>query len=228
MAKGFTVTILGEQDWYVALPNKYKLFFNYIKDKCDDSGVWRPNKELIQRIISEPINLNEFLVFVNTEEKERILVLSNGKWFLKDYFFFQYGDKFNPHSPVHRGVLKRMVSHGVHIKELSKVFSAKLVNADFQILRQIAYDYPINNLLIEYGYPINRVKDKDKDKEYIKSIRDNSTLSNLKTLRGEKFSENFELVFFEDGSEQELGEQQKELATNGRINPKDIIKGSIY
>lgn len=165
MAKRFTDTDIWEQDWFVSLPNKYKMFWFYIKDKCDDCGVWRPNKEMFQRIITEPINLNEFLVFVNTDEKHRILVLDNGRWFLRDYFFFQYGDNFNPHSPVHRGVLKRLVTHGIHVSEINKVHIGKLVNADIQTLREIAYQYPKDTLVVEYGYPINRVKDKDKDKD---------------------------------------------------------------
>lgn len=165
MAKRFTDTEIWEQDWFVALPNKYKLLWNFIKDKCDDCGVWRPNKEILQRVLSEPLNLNEFLVYVNSEEKERILILLNGRWFIKDYFFFQYGDNFNPHSPVHRGVLKRLVNNNIHIRELSKVTVGKLIDAEIQILRDIAYSYPKDTLILDYGYPINRVKDKDKDKD---------------------------------------------------------------
>ena len=222
MAKRFTDTDIWDQDWFVALPNKYKLLWNYMKDKCDDCGVWRPNKEILQRIISEPLNLNEFLVFTNTEEKERILVLKNGRWFLKDYFFFQYGDKFNPHSPVHRGVLKRLVSHGIHLKELSKVFTGKLEYVDSHILRQVAYDYPKDTLEETYGYPINRVKDKDKDKEYKKGGKGGN-------LKGVRFSDDGTVVYFSDDSFQTLGQQQLESANkNDFSKPYEIVKGSIY
>jgi len=169
LAKRFHDTEIWEQDWFVSLPNKYKLLWMFIKDKCDDCGVWRPNKEIFQRVISEPLNFNEFLVFVNTEEKERILVLPNGRWFLRDYFFFQYGANFNPASPAHKGVLKRLVSHAIHIKELTKVNCRLLINADFQILSEIAYHKGISTLIIDYGYAIDSIKDKDKDKYLGKS-----------------------------------------------------------
>ena len=42
MAKRFTDTEIWEQDWFIDLPNKYKLLWNYIKDKCDNVGIWRP------------------------------------------------------------------------------------------------------------------------------------------------------------------------------------------
>jgi hypothetical protein len=110
MAKRFTDTEIWEQDWYIDLPTKYKLTWNYIKDKCDNCGIWRPNKSLLQRIIGEPVNLEEFLTFVNVE-KGRITVLPTGRWFLRDFFIFQYGDKFSPTSQIHKGAIKQLVAN---------------------------------------------------------------------------------------------------------------------
>lgn len=167
-------TEIWDQDWFIDLPNKYKLLFNFIKDKCDDCGVWRPNKSLIQKIIGEPVVLEDFLTFVNNGDKERILVLQNGRWFLKEFFIFQYGNKFNPQSPVHRGFLKRLLSHSIHINQIPKIICYKLQNADMEQLNEIAYQYPNDTLMLSYGYPINRAKDKaiakDKNKDYIDTI----------------------------------------------------------
>lgn len=174
MAKRMHDTEIWDQDWFIDLPNKYKLLFNFIKDKCDDCGVWRPNKSLIQKIIGEPVSLEDFLTFVNTDEKERILVLPNSRWFLREYFIFQYGNKFNPQSPVHRGFLKRLLTHSIHLNQIPKIQCYNLYNVDFEELNQIAYQYPNDTLLIGYGYPINRAKDKDiakdKNKDNIISI----------------------------------------------------------
>lgn len=173
MAKRMHDTEIWDQDWFIDLPNKYKLLFNFIKDKCDDCGVWRPNKSLIQKIIGEPVTLEDFLTFVNNGDKERIMVLPNGRWFLKEFFIFQYGNKFNPQSPVHRGFLKRLLSHSIHLNQIPKIVCYKLQNADLEQLNEIAYQYPNDSLLLSYGYPINRAKDKnkdiakDKDKDYI-------------------------------------------------------------
>lgn len=219
MAKRFHDTDIWEQDWFVALPSKYKFLWLFIKDKCDDSGVWRPNKELLQRIIGEPLNLNEFLVYVNNDEKERILILPNGRWFLKEYFLFQYGDSFNPHSPVHRGVLKRLVNNNIHINELSKVYIGNLSHVDNQILKQIAYEYPKDSLIKDYGYPINRVKDKDKDNKK-ESVRENK-IHGISFINGTK-------VKLSDNSIQELGERQIEFVRSGDYKAENIIKGIIF
>jgi len=47
-------------------------------------------------------------------------------------------------------------------------------------------------------------------------------------VKGISFDENFENVFFADGSSQKLGSEQKVLAEGGDIAPLTIIKGSIY
>lgn len=218
MAKRFTDTDIWDQDWFIDLPNKYKLLWNYIKDKCDNVGIWRPNTSVLQKIVGEPINLKEFLQFVNIE-KERLKMLPSGRWWLKDFFIFQYGDKFSPTSQVHKGALKILVQNGIHLNEIFKEGIGNLQNIDFHELKEIAYDKDIDNLNKSYGNPSIRVKDKVKDIDKDKDI----TLS-----KGVKFSENFEKVFFEDGSWQMLGSEQKILAEGGDINPVTIIKGSIY
>ncbi len=164
MAKRFTDTEIWDQDWFVDLPTKYKLFWNYIKDKCDNAGFWRPNKLVAQRIIGEPINVHEFLTFINSD-KERIIILPSGRWFMKDYFIFQYGEVFSPESKVHKGALKILVANGVHISEILNGGTGNLQNIDLEELKTIAYDKGMNKLLIAYGKGTERVKDKDKDKD---------------------------------------------------------------
>ena len=58
------------------------------------------------------------------------------------------------------------------------------------------------------------VKDKDKDKDKVYKIK-----------KGVKFENGN--VYFEDGSFQELGKDQKALFEDGRIKPSDITKGLI-
>lgn len=163
MAKRFHDTEIWEQDWYVDLPNKYKLLWNYIKDKCDDCGVWRPNKSAFQTLIGEPVKLDEFLQFINCDGKNRIILLPNGRWFLFDFFKFQYGDKFNPKSNVHKGAFKRLLSNGINPNIVTYLDFGKLKDIDFQSLKEIAYTKGTDRLSVAYGNPINRVKDKEQD-----------------------------------------------------------------
>jgi len=164
MSKRFTDTDIWDQDWYVELPNKYKLLWNYIKDKCDDSGVWRPNKSIIQKIIGEPLQLNDFLEFVN-DGKTRIMPLPNGRWFIREFFVFQYGENFNPMSMIHKGILKRLLANSINIKEIPKINIGILKDVDNQTIEQIAYLKDNKPLLIGLGYSINSLKDKDKEKD---------------------------------------------------------------
>ena len=221
MAKRFTDTEIWEQDWYIDLPNKYKLFWNYVKDKCDSVGIWRPNKGMAQRIIGEPINLEEFISFLNID-KERIIILNSGRWFIKDYFIFQYGDKFSPTSQVHKGALKILLQNGIHPREILKDSIGKLKELDLQQLKEIAYAKDINILNEAYGNPSIRVKDKDKDKDKNKEYK--GGMGDF--LKGNEFIEN-EFVIFTDGTSQRLGKDQKALFEMGELKPKDITKGLI-
>jgi len=164
MGKRFTDTDIWDQDWFVELPTKYKLFWNYIKDKCDNAGFWRPNKVIAQSIIGEPINVQEFIDFVNSD-KVRIVILPTGRWFLKDFFLFQYGEIFSPTSPVHRGALKTLLSNGIHPSEILSDGVGNLKDVDIQTLKTIAYGKGSDRLIEAYGKGSDRHKDKDKDKE---------------------------------------------------------------
>lgn len=138
MAKRLTDTKIWEQDWFIELPSKYKLFWNYIKDVCDNAGFWRPNKVLAQRIIGEPLNVEEFLSFVNIDKK-RVIVLPTGRWFIREFFVFQYGEVFSPESYVHKGALKLLLANGVHISEILTAGIGNLHNVGLEELKEIAY-----------------------------------------------------------------------------------------
>lgn len=163
MPKRLTDTKIWEEDWFIDLPNKYKLMWNYIKDKCDNVGIWRPNKSILQKIIGEPLVIDDFLQFVNVG-KERITVLPSGRWWIKDYFIFQYGDKFSPTSPVHKGALKTLLQNGIHINQIFKEGIGNLQNIDFESLKEIAYSKDFYSVSIAFGNHTERVKDKNKDK----------------------------------------------------------------
>ena len=223
MAKRFTDTDIWEQDWFIDLPNKYKLFWNYLKDKCDNVGIWRPNKGIAQRIIGEPINFDEFLTFINIE-KVRVILLPTGRWFLRDFFIFQYGDKFSPTSSVHKGALKTLLQNGIHPKEILGNSIGKLQELDIQQLKEIAYHKDIDNLNIAYVNPSIRVKDKDKDKVQDK-YKYKGGMGGI--LRGVKFSDDKTAVIFEDGTSQKLGRNQICRLERMGLKPSEIAKGLI-
>jgi len=218
MPKRLTDTEIWGEDWFIELPNKYKLFWQFIKDSCDNAGFWRPNKSIFQKIVGEPINVEDFLNFVNTQEKQRISVLPSGKWFIKEFFIFQYGDKFSPTSQVHKGALKTLLQNGIHINQIFPGRVGKLQNIDIELLKEIAYSKDINNLNEAYGNPSQRVKYKDKDKD--------SKGGTGGGKKGVRFDEEKNGVFFDDGSYQEFGSVQKKESDWAK--PTHFIKGSVY
>ncbi len=93
------------------LPLKYKLFWLYICDKCDNAGAWQPNIRLATAQIGESLELAEVLrVF-----SDRITQLDGGKLFIVKFIPFQYGNlspNCRAHIPILNNIEKLRVSKG--------------------------------------------------------------------------------------------------------------------
>ena len=106
MGKRFTDTAIWDRVWYRKLSPAEKVAFNYIKDRCDNVGVWCPDTELADFIIGEPIDWESFLSKLNSN----IVVLNNGKWWLTDFCDFQYG-QLSPDCKPHQSYIKLLKKH---------------------------------------------------------------------------------------------------------------------
>jgi len=133
MAKRFRDTGIWDEDWYMSLSGNYMLFWDYICDKCDYAGILRPNKAVFEKLTTFNINLTEFLGYVNSD-KERILVLPNGRWFLTGFIVFQYFKKepcvLSMSNHFHRSIIEQLEKnvvpyksgcYGFEVKEGAKV-----------------------------------------------------------------------------------------------------------
>lgn len=103
MPKRFTSTEIWEEDWFLEMPNEYKLFWFYILSKCDHAGIYRVNVKKFCLSIEKKINSDKALSYFNNG-KERIRILSENKWFIEDFFVFQYGEILNKNSKVHESI----------------------------------------------------------------------------------------------------------------------------
>ena len=112
MAKRFTDTEIWDDDWWIELPDPYKFFWFYIKDHCDFVGVISPRMKKFERFTDFSINIDEALSWFN-EDKDRIIVLNNGKWLIKDFVSFQYGANIHNKGGVHASVRKKMSEYGI-------------------------------------------------------------------------------------------------------------------
>lgn len=113
MAKRFTDTSKWKDSWYQDLPTKYKLFWVYLLDECDASGVWKPNIRLASFQIGEPFEESELKRIFSG----RITMTEAGYWFIKKFIEFQYGE-LSANCKPHQSVINLLKIH--NIKEYTK------------------------------------------------------------------------------------------------------------
>ncbi len=116
MAKRFTSTVKWNEDWFLDLSLANKLFWIYICDNSDHAGVFKPNKRVFELLVGSKINIKDFLEVVN-RDKNRIMVLANGRWYLTRFIQFQYGPKLNPNNRVHKSILKVLIENDIEYQK---------------------------------------------------------------------------------------------------------------
>lgn len=108
MAKRMTDTEKWQDDWFVALPPKYKLFWVYLCDRCDHAGIWKISGSVASALIGETVDLDEALsVFSGRIE------VHEGFWWIKKFCAFQYGPELDPRNKVHKSALKILAASGL-------------------------------------------------------------------------------------------------------------------
>lgn len=94
MASRFIDTEIWSEDWFCEMKTEHQLFWNYITCKCDNAGIWKPNKIDFEVKSGTKISLDSFLQKVNENGgRERILVIEGGRWFLTGFIAFQWFNK---------------------------------------------------------------------------------------------------------------------------------------
>jgi len=184
MAKRFTSTDIWSEDWFLDMPNDYKLFWYYVLSNCDHAGIFKVNLRSFCSLLGINIDSIVALNYFNTG-KVRIREINQSLWLIEDFFCYQYGQTYNPNNRVHLSISDIYIKHGIKMTSIRGLTDLK-----------------------------DGVKDKDKDKDKVYKIK-----------KGVKFENGN--VYFEDGSFQELGKDQKALFEDGRIKPSDITKGLI-
>lgn len=88
--KRFTDTEKWTKDkWFSELDPRYKLFWLYICDQCDNVGVWEENIRIANLIIGFEYSLDT----LQKEFGDRIHIFEGGsKWWLKSFVEFQHPD----------------------------------------------------------------------------------------------------------------------------------------
>lgn len=113
MAKRFTDSNKWDDDWFLELSLEYKLAWNYICDKCDAVGVWKPSRKAISFHLGVEVDLVEFRKICG---EKRIFVMPNGNWWITGFCSFNYGElREDLTSKTVHHYIKLLKNHGLWI-----------------------------------------------------------------------------------------------------------------
>lgn len=108
MAKRLTDTAKWDRQWFREMPVEYKMFWNYLCDRCDHAGIWHKDLGIASFFIGAQIDAEKALVYFG----DRVKVISDEKWFVARFISFQYG-KYHQNKSVHKAVMSRLVASGL-------------------------------------------------------------------------------------------------------------------
>ncbi len=111
MAKRFTDTEIWKKQFFKGLTQVQMLFWKYINDECDHSGVWYVELDVASIRLKEQINLQEMMGAFNRDE-ERVTLFDGGKKLLiKGFIPFQYRE-IRENNRLHQAALSTLNHHG--------------------------------------------------------------------------------------------------------------------
>lgn len=201
MPKRFTSTEIWEEDWFLEMPNEYKLFWYYILSACNHAGLFRVNIKKFCNLNNVSISINKAVEFFNNG-KDRIRVISSTVWLIEDFFAFQYGKTFNPNNKLHESIEKAYNQQDIKMTSIRGLLDLK-----------------------------DRVKDKDKEINNNNGSYSNNVNAKFekidKKIYGKEFTKDGLYVVLSNGEKQILGTNQKFLLEQKSIYAKDIFKNYI-
>lgn len=124
MAKRFIGTNIWDEDWFIAMPTPYKLFWFYMLSACDHAGVFKVNISPFISIHKLKIDPKKAFSLFNNG-KERIRQINGSSWLIEDFFVFQYGEKFNPNNRVHTSIKAVYEKVGVKLGSIRGLIEGK-------------------------------------------------------------------------------------------------------
>ncbi|MBC8556023.1 MAG: hypothetical protein H8D23_40940 [Candidatus Brocadiales bacterium] len=104
MAKRFTDTNKWDKVWFRKLSPTHKAFWEYVRDRCSNAGVWDVDFETAEYYIKGELDIEQ------TREifKDQYIEAKNGMlWFMSDFIDFQYGELSESCSP-HKSVINQL------------------------------------------------------------------------------------------------------------------------
>lgn len=117
MAKRFAATEIWEEDWFLELPNEYKLFWFYVLSACDHAGFFKINIKVFSSLNNVQIDIETAFELFN-KGKKRLRKVNGSMWLIEDFFLFQYGQILNLNNRVHKSIKDTYKKHGVNVTSI--------------------------------------------------------------------------------------------------------------
>ena len=124
MPKRFHTSEIWNEDWFIDLKTEFKLFYQYLIDNCDHAGIWKPNTKHFEFILGSNCPLLEFIKAVNSD-KERIIKLDNGRYFIVRFIPFQYGNVLNLSNRVHLSICNALILNKISLDKIRPQIEVK-------------------------------------------------------------------------------------------------------
>mgnify|MGYP007100057613 FL=1 len=124
MAKRFSATEIWEEDWFLDMPNEYKLFWYYMLSTCDHAGLFKVNVGSFCKLLSVKIDPDKYLELINNG-KLRVRPITGSLWLIEDFFVFQYGHVFNHNNKVHQSIANLYKKYNINILEVRGLSEVK-------------------------------------------------------------------------------------------------------
>jgi hypothetical protein len=111
MSKRFTDTEIWDKEWFMLLSPADKCAIRYVCDKCDYIGIWKPNFTLADFYIKEKIDWK----LLPSKCNGNIEILPDGKWWIVDFVYFQYG-QLSEDCPPHKRYISELKKRGLFLR----------------------------------------------------------------------------------------------------------------
>jgi len=108
MSKRFRDTDIWGKEWYRKFTPEQKCAWGYLCDRCDNVGVISLDREQADYLIGAKIDWDALVKSCNGN----IGIIGNGKLWLKDFCWFQYGE-LTDNNKAHHSYLLLLGKHGL-------------------------------------------------------------------------------------------------------------------
>lgn len=124
MSKRFTATEIWSEDWFLSMPNEYKLFWFYMLSTCDHAGLFKVNWRSFSGLVEVNLSSTTALTYFNTG-KQRVRVIKDSLWLIEDFFVYQYGTTFNPKNRLHSSVGELYLKYKISLTSIRGLLDLK-------------------------------------------------------------------------------------------------------